>query len=238
MHRDAHRERGERDSAYGEQQNAAQVALEVVPHEEIRAVHQERQQKHDEHEFRVEFEMRQSGHEGHRAAADQQRHGGREMRALGEHFERDDRDQRDEHQVECCTACMSFSFESFYAAMRPMRGVTRSRATCADTIGTGAGRHEPGSSYPIGSSDEAKVVGFAVVAALVGVAVFAVMLIAGMGTSGSHAENATPTNEALAQNAANTPAFNVETLRAARCARPPGRMRRRQHAKPPRHATK
>ena len=40
---------------------------------EIGAVHQQRRQEHDQHQLRVELDMRQARHEGHRAAADEQR---------------------------------------------------------------------------------------------------------------------------------------------------------------------
>jgi hypothetical protein len=57
--------------------------------------------------------------------------------------------------------------------------------------------------------------GFAVVAALVGVAVFAVVYIASFGQSGHHAQVSPPTGEAIAQQPASASAFSAEAVRAA-----------------------
>lgn len=93
-------ERCERDGADGEQQDAADVALEFVPHGEVRAVHQEWRQEHDQDQFGIEIDGRQSRYEGHRRPAYQKRRSGRQPQPPGEQFEADHRGERQQDEFE------------------------------------------------------------------------------------------------------------------------------------------
>jgi len=68
---------------------------------EIRAVHQQRRQEHEQHEFRIEIDRRQAGNERDADAADQQRGRGRQPQPLGDALERDDSEKRQQNQLEC-----------------------------------------------------------------------------------------------------------------------------------------
>jgi hypothetical protein len=56
MHDQADREGRKRDGADRKQQDAADIALEFVPHGEVGAVHEERRQEHDQDQLGVQVD--------------------------------------------------------------------------------------------------------------------------------------------------------------------------------------
>lgn len=100
MRDEADHERSERDRTDGEQQDAAEVALELGPDGEVRAVLKKRRQEHDEHQFRIQRDGRQSRYECHRGAADQQCGGGRQAQAPRDELKGDHRDEGQQDKFE------------------------------------------------------------------------------------------------------------------------------------------
>jgi hypothetical protein len=79
----ADRKCGERYCTDSEKQDGAEIALELFPDSEVGTVHEERRQKYDNHQVRIQVNGRKAWHECHGDAANQQRGSGWQLKTLG-----------------------------------------------------------------------------------------------------------------------------------------------------------